>query len=281
MAFPTNTTVLDDFNRANGAIGANWTSNPFGFGSDAAIIEANEIRSPAGGTAWCEGYWNPETFGPDFEFYIHITTKPGNNEIIGVHYIHPTGIGGSGVDGFSSYLNVQSGNDLLSLQRITNQTWTDLGASPVSQEFTNGWWLGIERLNSAGPGNPVVAGWYFNGTIWVQYASAEDPNHTGVGRLAFDIQGTTGRINEIRGGTVIVAGSTVEQSAYRHRNDDGSESSATNAGALNTPITLARESVIRTRIQLNATGDPAAMQYRKEYRKVRAGKQDEWRMLKL
>lgn len=271
MAFPTNSTVLDDFNRANGAIGSNWTSNPFGFGSDAAIIESNEIRSPAGGTDWSEGYYNVSSPGPDFEVYAHITVKPGTNEILGVHWIHPTGIGGAGVDGYSSYLNVQSGNDLLSLQRITNQTWTDLGATPVAQEFTAGWWLGIERIGT------TIAGWYFNGSIWVQYTSATDATHTGTGRLAFDIQGTTARINEIRGGTVIPAVGTLDQLTHQWREDDGSESGASGIGSPGDNLVRPILSPVRARIQLNATGNPDAIVPLKEYRVKRASKADPWR----
>lgn len=268
MAFPTNSTVLDDFNRANGAIGSNWTSNPFGFGSDAPIIASNEVRSPAGGSDWCEAYYNQASFGPDFEVYAHVTTKPGNNEILGVHWLHPTGLGGSGVDGYSSYLETESGTDKLYLERITNQSWFTLAGTPINQEFTNGWWLGLERLST------TLASWYFNGSVWVQYATTTDANHTGTGRLAFDIQGTTGRINEIRGGTVVVADPTLNQLTHRWRNDDGSESGATWIGSAGDNLLRVSQSPVRLRILLDANDDLDPTQLLLEYRRKRTGEQD-------
>lgn len=275
MAFPTNSTVLDDFNRANGSIGSSWTSDALGFGSDAAIIESNEIRSPGGGTDWSDGYYNVSSPGPDFEVYAHITTKPATDEVLGVLWLHPTGIGGSGVDGFSSYLKVEAGADLLRLQRITNQTWVDLGATPVSQEFTAGWWLGLERIGT------TLAGWYFNGSIWVQYTSATDGNHTGTGRLAFDMQGTTARINEIKGGTVVVAGGTIDQLTHQWREDDGSESGASAIGSAGGNLVRPISSAVRARIQLNVTGNPDAIVPLLEYRIKRASKADEWRKVRV
>lgn len=64
------------------------------------------------------------------------------------------------------------------------------------------------------------------------------------------------------------AGATLDQSAYQFRNDDGSESGATDLAAENTGVTLAPGMTARVRGQVNATGDPAATSLQWEYRKV-------------
>ena len=60
VAFPQ-AAVLDNFNRANGGLGGNWTTN----GGTYAIL-TNEARATASGNA----YWNPTTFAADQEAYF-------------------------------------------------------------------------------------------------------------------------------------------------------------------------------------------------------------------
>ena len=60
------TTVLDDFNRANGSIGASWSQNPSKYSiSNYQVSAANESSTDI--------YWNANSFGPDQEAYITLT----------------------------------------------------------------------------------------------------------------------------------------------------------------------------------------------------------------
>jgi len=59
---------------------------------------------------------------------------------------------------------------------------------------------------------------------------------------------------------------TIEQEGFRFRNDDGSESAATWKANQDTNITLAAATVVRIRMLLNATGDPASIGAQLEYR---------------
>ena len=61
---------------------------------------------------------------------------------------------------------------------------------------------------------------------------------------------------------------TLEQTHYRFRNDDGSETTATWAAAEDTPISLAKNTPVRLRVEIGATGDPASAAYKLQYRKV-------------
>lgn len=60
----------------------------------------------------------------------------------------------------------------------------------------------------------------------------------------------------------------LEQTHYRFRNDDGSETTATWAAAEDTPISLAKNTPVRLRVEIGATNDPASAAYKLQYRKV-------------
>ena len=70
--FPS-TGIVDDFNRANGPLGANWSGDTGGYG-----IVANQLD--VGTTE--DIYWNAVSYGPDQEAYVSLTTiDPGATEI--------------------------------------------------------------------------------------------------------------------------------------------------------------------------------------------------------
>jgi hypothetical protein len=66
----------------------------------------------------------------------------------------------------------------------------------------------------------------------------------------------------------------LEQYAYRFRNDDGSETTATWKAAQNTSASITPDETFRFRVGVNATADPPSHQYKVQYRKVGAA---EWR----
>jgi hypothetical protein len=63
IGFPS-TSVLDDFNRANGAIGSNWSGNPskYSISSNQLLITSNNSNSDI--------YWSGQAFGADQEVYV-------------------------------------------------------------------------------------------------------------------------------------------------------------------------------------------------------------------
>lgn len=273
MAFPTNNTVIDSATRADGAIGSNWTADFAGLGDDTPVIESNLIRTPSGGAGWSDAFWNVANFGPDFEIYAEIVTKPANTEILGLHG-GVLSAGTSGADGYSVYLKPVAGTDTITLERFTNGVWSGALVTALSQEFTNGWWIGLDRIGT------TISSWYFNGSAWVQAGTTTDATHTGTGRIAFDMQGTTSRIRNITGGTVVVAGGTIDQLTHQWREDDGSESGASSIGSPGGNLVRPVASAVRARIQLQATGDPVAIVPLFEYRIKRASKADPWRTVR-
>jgi glucose/arabinose dehydrogenase/PKD repeat protein len=64
--FPT-TAVLDNFNRANGAMGPNW-----GDSNGQLAIASNVLRQSVSG--WNDAVWTPAAFGPDQEAFVRLST---------------------------------------------------------------------------------------------------------------------------------------------------------------------------------------------------------------
>ncbi|MBI1881844.1 MAG: PKD domain-containing protein, partial [Chloroflexi bacterium] len=62
-AFPS-TSVLDNFNRSNGAIGSNWSGATWGY-----TITSNQLYNEGGGPI----YWDPTSFGANQEVYVTLT----------------------------------------------------------------------------------------------------------------------------------------------------------------------------------------------------------------
>lgn len=107
---------------------------------------------------------------------------------------------------------------------------------------------------------------------------------TGTGMVSqYQIQGSAGSVdseptvstsaNWISAIVAIQEGSApatpeYEQTRYRFRNDDGSETTATWAAAQNTPISLAKSTPTRLRVQIQTTNDAPSASYKLQYRKV-------------
>src|ERR1035437_295444 len=70
MAFP-NKSVLDNFNRAGPALGANWTTIS---GDTASVIASSTVLAASSRAATDGVYWNVAQYGPDCEAYITVPT---------------------------------------------------------------------------------------------------------------------------------------------------------------------------------------------------------------
>jgi len=80
---------------------------------------------------------------------------------------------------------------------------------------------------------------------------------------------TNGDSNVVTGTFTTTNG--LDQKRFRFRNDDGSETAATWAAAENADVTIPALTPKRLRMQVAATGDPAAKSFKLQYRKVGDG----------
>ena len=164
MPFPT-TSILDNFNRSNGAIGSNWTTS--GFSAYPLVISSDEAAATEGANL-DGGVWNA-SFGPILEAYVDIPVLPtttgfglflrgnstattcysllyalGSPNAIGLYYFS----GGSFVGQAGSSINVTfaAGDTLgarmvgnvLTLFRKTGGVWSVLGTITDTSNYISG-----------------------------------------------------------------------------------------------------------------------------------------------
>lgn len=202
MAFPT-TGVLDDFNRANGGLGANYTQEPFNDGTGGAlVIASNAIRASAGSSY--EGVWyNPATFGPDSEVYMDVVTaNPAGFYILCLRILQPSNSASTG-DGY--FIQVDQGGPNLKFYRQDNGVSTQLGAADSVTAIASGDKWGVEMIGS------TLTAYRYTAGAWAAYgATRSDGTYTTAGYLGFYIfEGSLVSVfDNFSGGTVVVASAT-------------------------------------------------------------------------
>lgn len=75
--------VLDDFNRADGALGANWAADTFNFSNPAPTIASNQVRGIAGDN---RAYYSATKNQVDGQVAVTIPTLPPVNEKVALAY---------------------------------------------------------------------------------------------------------------------------------------------------------------------------------------------------
>jgi hypothetical protein len=201
MAFPT-TSILDDFNRANGLIGSNWSNDTFNYGATATAMTVNSNQATPENASYGEVYWNPSTFGPDSEAYGTVAVLPHEGGDMGLS-ICVQSPDTTGADGYRLIYKRLAGTDTVEIRRVDNgnNPGTLIG-SIASQEIAAGDSLGLEKIGSA------VKGYYKAAAgSWTQIISGTDSTYgTGfIGLYSFST-GQNGRWDNFGGGTVVAGG---------------------------------------------------------------------------
>jgi hypothetical protein len=204
VAFPTVTTVLDSFNRANESplsASAGWDQNDyFGGTSNLLRLASNQaLKLQVAAAGWGAQVWGT-AYGPDTEAYATIAAKPGVDtyEILTI-YARLVQIG-STVDGYCvQVLEGTAGTDEWLIFRVDNNSFTQLGAT-VTQEVTVGDKIGLEIIGS------TIKGYLFTGGSWTEVISRSDSNHTAAGKVCLEVRGVNGRLDDFVAGTVVTGG---------------------------------------------------------------------------
>lgn len=162
MAFPTTTTVLDDFNRAS--LGSNWTVI-----GGAGLNTTGSTQLYWGGAAAGDTY-SAAQFGPDLHFYITLAAGTTSGELT-FNFFHDLTGGSSGYvidyDGGTSTLLIQKRTAGTSVTMTTGNSVTFAAGDEIG--------VGIE-------GNVITV--YKNAGTWTQILQATDSTSpfTGVQR---------------------------------------------------------------------------------------------------
>jgi hypothetical protein len=184
------TPILDNFNRANGAAGANWSLiKPTGF---AAMKIANNAALDSSTTAFAWNYWNPATFGPNCEAYVTVATY-GASDVIRIG----GRITGAGTTSYSGYFVAITSTGVWSILRIDNTATTTLASA--TQPIASGNKVAIRIVGS------VVTGLrYTTANGWTQVLSYDTSSdaikYTAAGPLALEFKSST--LDDFGGGSL-------------------------------------------------------------------------------
>lgn len=149
MAFPT-TSVLDDFNRADGGLGSNWGAPAFP-GHGTPTVWTNAMVAP--GSTWSNAYWSAATY-QDCEVYATMTHDTGMRVMARL-----SDPGGTSVDYIDAIFRVD--NDTIEL--YWGIDWSDVGSwGPTTYTISDGDQCGLRVTND---GDDIVVEIYVNGTL--------------------------------------------------------------------------------------------------------------------
>ena len=182
--FPS-TGTLDNFNRANGAIGGNWSGVTGGY-----AIAANQLDPGSAGDI----YWSPAAFGADQEAYVTFATiDPGASELDLLLKAQSNGYVGTGV---LEVVYEPAGHRIQVWTYASAQGWMQRGAD-IPMTLLNGDQLGA-RASSTG-----MLEVYVNGLLVGTRDVTGWPFATSGGRIGLWLISASGALlDDFGGGTV-------------------------------------------------------------------------------
>ena len=199
-SFPSNTALLDNFNRPDAPLGANWSSRILVGDFEPATFVNSFLSSPG---VWSGG-------GPPLTEYgssVWITPFAADQEITWtVEYKDVAGSilelwgrvanpGTASVSGYVLRLQVQAGPDEWTWYRYSGGTYTAI--SPVvPMEFSNGHGIGF-RLNG-----DTLTGYLNTGAGWVSVVTTTDSTVTNGGQIGMRIGGWNAILDNVTGGAI-------------------------------------------------------------------------------
>jgi hypothetical protein len=184
------TPLLDDFNRAAGPVGANWTV--LRSGSFAPMNIASGVAVDSSSTLFAWNYWNPVSFGPDAEAYATVASYSGSDAVrIGARV--------TGGTAYSGYFVSIATTGVWSIIRIDGggQPITLIGG--VTDPLSSGDQIAIRIVGSVVTAlhGTAVRGW---SQVLSYNTSGDSVRYTAAGRLAFEFRTST--IDNFGGGGI-------------------------------------------------------------------------------
>jgi hypothetical protein len=206
--------ILDNFNRADGDLGANW-QEMMRAGNDFNIVSFQATDD-----GWNAEVWNPATYGPNSEVYATIATLQLQNETVLLYLrLKDIGVGLWAFDGYrvSAHRFNNAGTDTMRVDvaRIDNSASTQLGASVNIPDLGNGNKVGLRARGSA------LEFWYDDGAGWQMRGERTDATYAAAGYLGMYLDDTsTVRIDDFGGGaTAPVDVHMAWRTAYKSQDD--------------------------------------------------------------
>lgn len=187
------TPILDNFNRADGAVGSNWTS-PVWTGDGSFSVISNQFGAVSGTTI--SMYWSASSFSEDQEAYVTIMTPPANDSanVVSV-YCRLSGQGTASPTYYAATLRKLSGTDTVTIERVIGGTVTAIG-SAKSIEFASGDGLALTCVGG------VIASWRRSGSTWVFIDAVNNTDITGGGYIGIESR-QVARLDDFGGGNYV------------------------------------------------------------------------------
>ncbi len=198
MAFPT-TGILDNFNRADGALGGGWSTTKIESATTTNLaIQSNQMWRSGGES---NGYLTASQ-GPDVEAYCTVATKPPTGQYLGL-FVRIQTPGTGGWDGYALIWIVGATNDTYSLRRYTNASNAATLATPTSTTLVEGQKIGLEVVGS------TIRAWKTVAGVWQQVGTDQtDATYSAAGQIGIEVPESNARIDDFGGGTVVTGGGT-------------------------------------------------------------------------
>lgn len=191
MGYPTNTTLLDNFNRSNETPATtNWLSPSYSGEATGFNLASNQIDFAVGGGAAC---YNVRPYNADCEVWAKIVQVPASGYV----EIRARMQGVGGPVAASDYYSVRLNSDFsLETFVVVDNTPTSIGWA--SQSFSNGDRIGLRIV-----GNMIVS-YYGNGagTVWQFRTVAIDTSITSGGYIGLASNDGAVNVDDFGGGNI-------------------------------------------------------------------------------
>jgi len=193
--FPTNATVLDNFNRADGAISGSTASS--GVTWSTGGIDGNVNGLNICGNQLCgintNGVLTP-SYGPDTEIYADMPALPLTSD--GGYVFMAERISNVGTSGWNGYGMLFAPSNTWQLRRYTGGSSTVLASG--TQAATAGDSLGFSVI-----GNTLTA-WYKPAAgAWTSVVSTTDSTYSSAGPVGIELGDSTVRLDNLAGGSTV------------------------------------------------------------------------------
>jgi hypothetical protein len=230
----------DDFNRADGAIGASWIED-----NGDTDIYSNKAY-PVGVSQWNRCRYASQLSSANQTVQADLVTKSDEVPDCGI----VTRQESSTHTCYAGYYSIESNAAGYSIRKYVG------GSESVLDSDISG--SGVKTLAITADG--ATQSLSVNGSTVCTATDGAVTAGTYAGILGWSNRGY------IDNWSAIDISAPTEQEGFRFRNDDGSESAATWKASQDTNINLAADTAARIRMLLNATGDPASIGAQLEYR---------------
>ena len=182
-SFPS-TTLKDNFNRADGALGSNWAIDGAGDGPMAVVSNMASVPASTYGFA----YWTPGQFGPDSEVWGTMG-KTGNARL----YWR--------IDDVTAWTHSYWAKCNNSAIEIFDKDGHSIAYFPQAIAIGDG--VGIRMIGN------VITAWWRTGAAgaWVTIGTVTNTSSPGAGYIGMDVDTNSGAFDDFGGGTYVPASS--------------------------------------------------------------------------